>query len=132
MDIAYIESVTEKWENKTNQILKLVEIPVAELQELFRETYKILSFYSHENTVPKSICKLLFSMHNFLVFMGEISEAENMEIEKHFQLFYCLFETLQKDFLNDSFKAAYPKLFLEYNHSKNTPFNFELDHLENL
>jgi hypothetical protein len=131
-----ITATTKGWFDLTHEVLELKKIPSEQLQDLLKDTYKILYFYHRQDCAPKMVSKLLLEMDEFLYFVSLLEDNEeekkrvateyhNYPLHQILQSLYIAFrsyfdiadyaKTKGIDILNitpDSFIDAFPRLRL--------------------
>ena len=119
-----LETIAEQWDHMTSLVLNLRELPLAQMQELLCDTYKVLTQFHKEPLVPKQTFRLLLNIEEYLYFAA-LMEGDDVPVDYycHRQI-YVIVKSLKGGFLRGEYTCAFPELQI---------FDeFENDHVINL
>lgn len=125
MYVGPAETTAKSWEHLTSVVLNLEKISLPSLQAVLKETYFILSHMSKETHVPKSVCKMLLSMDEFLYFSSLIEKNENQLNFYHYQFVSCIADAMKKVFFDGECEESYPKLRIRDLNKEEFVVNFD-------
>lgn len=75
MDIERINKLARDWDSITWKVIRFEKIDLKKLHRLFKETYEMIENYSTEKAVPKELCGLLWEMHEFSWWVGDLDDT---------------------------------------------------------
>ena len=110
MYVDLAEKSVKSWEYLTYAVLDLEKISLPNLQTVLKESYFILSHIHKDTHVPKSVCKMLLAMDDFLYFASTIEKNENKLNFYHYQFVSDIVSAMKKEFFDGGCKESYPKL----------------------
>lgn len=127
MNINTIDSTTSRWDNMTYQALNLQEISLSDIQILLKDTYHILTEVHKDELVPKSICKLLLTMDEFLYFSSMMEANEKGVDFYHYQYISNIVSALKTGFFKGEYEEPFPKLKIYGSEKNEIVIGFEND-----
>lgn len=71
-----IAKIINGWDQATNKVLELEPISQKEMQELIKDTRRIVQDHCKHSFVPKQFVELFIEMEEFLFFASMIEEKE--------------------------------------------------------
>lgn len=101
---------TDEWDNMTNKVLDLEQLPVSDMEELIKDTYEILIEYSKDELVPKEIAKLLLRIRHFVEMASAIEFNEKEEGFYYAMDILAIEESMQKVFFEGKYDCEFPKI----------------------
>lgn len=110
MKCTKLKQLANQWEKMTHTVLALKQIPVENLQNLLKETYKTLVIFHKDELVPKVISKLFLEMEDFLYFSSLMEEKEVGIGYYCYEKVHTIVKALEEGFLNGDFGCEFPKL----------------------
>lgn len=125
MDINTIDSITSRWDNMTYQALSLQEISLSDIQLQLKDTYHILTEFHKDKLVPKSICKLLLTMDEFLYFSSMMESNEKGVDFYHYQYISSIVSALKTGFFKGEYEEPFPKLKIYDSENNYTVIDFD-------
>ena len=75
MDIERINKLARDWDSITWKVIRFEKIDLKKLHRLFKETYEMTEKFSTEKVVPKELCGLLWEMHEFCWWVGDLDDT---------------------------------------------------------
>ena len=75
MEIEKIKKVADGWQNATWQVIDFKNPGFDVVRALFTETYVIIEKYSKEKLIPKELSGLIFEMHDFSWWVGNLKDT---------------------------------------------------------
>lgn len=70
-----IQKLSNGWRSATENVIRFEELDLADVRELFKETYSVLDEFSKENLVPKQISELLIEMNDFSWWVSDLADT---------------------------------------------------------
>ncbi|MBO5745662.1 MAG: hypothetical protein J6S13_01045 [Clostridia bacterium] len=132
MDNIEIKAIADKWDEQTTKVLDLEELSLEELQQLLKDTYKVLNFFKGDEKVPKELSKLLLNLEEYLYYASVMEENEKGKG------FYCweemlyIVKALEEGFIDGEYKCAYPELLVTDIVDNQYIINLETERIEQL
>ncbi len=115
MKIETVYQIAQEWEDKLYNVLDLNEISTSEMEELLKKTYEVLYEYHTENTIPKSVCKLLLNVDEFMTFFVMIGDNED-KLKNSLRMYkglYDIIDDMKKGFFDCEYEEDFPMLKVE-------------------
>ena len=110
MELERIDLLINQWKEMTYAVLNLKKISLSEMQELLKETYKLLIKFHKQEVIPKELCKLLLEMDGFLYFSSLMEDKEVGIAFYHYQTVSLIVDAFKKGFFNGEYICSYPEL----------------------
>ena len=110
MEIETINKTICDWQEMTHTILDPKKFSLTILQQVFKETYIILTEYHRAALIPKDVSKLLLEMDDFLHFITIIDNKELCIDFYYYQYIAAINTALKKGFFNSNYKYSFPQL----------------------
>ena len=85
MSNSEIASIVKEWKDMTKVVMSLDELPLPKIQQLLKDTYRILTDFLKSELVPKQISELFLEMEDFLYFCSLMEEKEKSVGFYHWQ-----------------------------------------------
>ena len=127
-----LKQLANQWEEMTHTVLALEQIPVENLQNLLKETYKTLVVFHKDELVPKEISKLFLEMEDFLYFSSLMEEKEVGIGYYYYEKVRDIIKALEEGFLNGDFGCEFPKLPIIDVYKAPFIFDFKTKELEDI
>ena len=124
MEYENIKGITREWQDMTNNVINLKEIPIANIENLIVNTYEILDKYHQETLIPKAITELLLGTESFLSLSSAIEHSEDRKGLYHSLDVNIIMNAIKIGFLNDKYECTFPKIKI-YDFDKN-PYIIDL------
>ena len=118
MNTDTLKITAHRWTDMISAVLKLKKIPLNQLQQLLKDTYKALYYYHECDLVPRELSKVLLEMEVFLDFSAMMENNETEENFYYYQAMYMVVKALEDGFFNGKYECAFPVLKL-YDPMKN-------------
>ena len=125
----YLGSIAEKWDHMTMIVIDLQELPLAELQALLCDTYRVLTQFHKEPLVPKGISRILLNVEEYLYFASLMEEIEVSEGYYCHRQLYSIVKALKEGFFNAAYAYTFPHLQIFDDFKNAYVINLEKDFL---
>ena len=125
-----ISLLIKEWKDITSVVMSLDELPRIKVQQLLKETYRILTDYHKLGLVPKEIIALFLEMEDFLYFTSIMEGVEKEENFYNWQENFCIIKALEKGFLEGEYECDFPKLIITNLRKKKLLVDFDSDTIE--
>ena len=123
-----ISLLIKEWKDITSVVMSLDELPRTKVQQLLKETYRMLTDYHKLGLVPKEIIALFLEMEDFLYFTSIMEGVEKEENFYNWQENFCIIKALEKGFLEGEYECDFPKLIIRS--KKKLLVDFDSDTIE--
>ena len=125
-----ISLLIKEWKDITSVVMSLDELPRIKVQQLLKETYRMLTDYHKLGLVPKEIIALFLEMEDFLYFTSIMEGVEKEENFYNWQENFCIIKALEKGFLEGEYECDFPKLIITNLRKKKLLVDFDSDTIE--
>lgn len=125
-----ISLLIKEWKDMISVVMSLEELSLPKIQELLKETYRILTVFHKSELVPKQISELFLEMENFLYFTSLMEEKEKNTGFYHWQEVFCIVKALEKGFFEGKYRCDFPKLIITDILDNDFLFDFGSDNIE--
>ena len=125
-----ISLLIKEWKDITSVVMSLDELPRTKVQQLLKETYRMLTDYHKLGIVPKEIIALFLEMEDFLYFTSIMEGVEKEENFYNWQENFCIIKALEKGFLEGEYECDFPKLIITNLRKKKLLVDFDSDTIE--
>lgn len=130
MNHANLKTITKGWADATHRVLCLEKLPLPPLQNLLKETYRVLATFCKEECIPKEIAQIILEMEEFLYFAALMEEKEMGNGYYHWQEIRFIVNGLKKGFFDGGYEYAFPKLKITDVLDNDYLMDFETNRLE--
>lgn len=108
LDEYIIRKVADHWSELSFDVLEMKRISPSEIQNLLKETYRILIAFHKKNLVPKGISRIFIEMDSFLYFASMIEENEDKMGFYHYKTIHSIVTALKKGFFSGEYGCEFP------------------------
>ena len=129
MSNSEIASIVKEWKDMTKVVMSLDELPLPKIQQLLKDTYRILTDFLKSELVPKQISELFLEMEDFLYFSSLMVEKEKSVGFYHRQEIFCIVKSLEKGFFEGKYRCDFPKLVITDILDNAFLFDFDSDNI---
>ena len=127
-----ILEITKEWIGMTHKVLDLKRIPSVEIRDILKNTYEVLNYYHKDEAVPKTVCKMLLEMDDFLYFASMITDKEFNDDPYLYQAIFSIVESLKIGFFKGEYECEYPILKMNNADKSTVVFDLQNGHIEDL
>lgn len=125
-----IRKVADHWNKLGFDALELKRVSPSEIQNLLKETYRILLAFHKNNLVPKGISKIFIEMDSFLYFASMIEENEDKMDFYQYKTIHSIVEALKRGFFSGEYECDFPLLRIFDDDNKAYTINTDRDFLK--
>ncbi len=130
MSYSEIASIVKEWKDMTNVVMSLEKLPLPKIQQLLKDTYRILTVFHKSELVPKQISELFLEMEDFLYFTSLMEEKEKSMGFYYWQEIFCIVKALEKGFFEGKYRCDFPKMIITDTLDNDFLFDFDSDNIE--
>ena len=102
--------IADKWDHMTMRVLNLQELPLAKLQVLLCDTYRVLTQIHKDSLVPKEVTRILLNIEEYLYFASLMEEKEVPEGYYCYRQLCSIINAFKAGFFNAEYPYAFPQL----------------------
>ena len=105
-----LERIAKQWDEMTHRVLDLQKFSFAEMRNLLRDTYVVLTAFHKDQFVPKQISRILLNMDEFLYFTS-LMEGNEVAVDFYrYQALSSVIAALKAGFFAAEYAYTYPRL----------------------
>lgn len=131
LDEYIIRKVSDHWSELSFAVLEMKRISPSKIQNLLKETYRILIAFHKKNLVPKGISRIFIEMDSFLYFASMIEENEDKIDFYHYRVIHSIVTALKKGYFSGEYECKFPYLRISDDDNMDYIINTDMDFLKN-